>query len=231
MPTLFNRHRTPDVTPALEVVTGVICAAPGCAKETAVRCAYRDRRERQCTAQFCAAHSVILDGVAYCRRHAGTVQAIGDLATQMVGRPDVDDRKPSLVNWIARDLDSTIREMLTRAMRPGEKVLADSVVRLTRNGLRRVRWERSWRIVDHTGVVLKVVIHMSEDDEGVHVGVGNELAADAVPPWIARRRGDADVEAAIDISQRERFYRFLEENISEAVARFRTHADRVEVTK
>ena len=45
--------------------------------------------------------------------------------------------------------------------------------------------------------------------------------------WIARRREGQDVEAAIDISQRRLFYRYLEETISEAVARFRDRSDRI----
>jgi hypothetical protein len=52
------------------------------------------------------------------------------------------------------------------------------------------------------------------------------MVADGVPPWIARRREGQEVEAAIDVSQRQLFYRFLEENISSAVLRFRARGDR-----
>jgi hypothetical protein len=52
------------------------------------------------------------------------------------------------------------------------------------------------------------------------------MVADGVPPWIARRREGQEVEAAIDVSQRQLFYRFLEENISGAVIRFRARGDR-----
>ena len=68
-------------------------------------CAYRDRRGAPCPAAFCPAHSVSFSGISYCRRHAGTVQAIGELAKDPNGFPDLNDRAPSLVNWIARDLD------------------------------------------------------------------------------------------------------------------------------
>jgi hypothetical protein len=52
------------------------------------------------------------------------------------------------------------------------------------------------------------------------------MVADGVPPWIARRREGQEVEAAIDVSQRQLFYKFLEENISSAVLRFRARGDR-----
>jgi len=52
-----------------------------------------------------------------------------------------------------------------------------------------------------------------------------EMVADGVPPWIARRSQGVEVEAAIDISQRQIFYQLLEENISAAVIRFRARED------
>jgi hypothetical protein len=165
----------------------------------------------------------------YCRRHAGTVQAIGELAHDPSGHPDLDDRAPSLVDWIGRDIDRDIRTLLARAARPGESVIADEAARRTHDFHRNTRWERSWRLVEHTGPILNVTLHVAEDNDSlVHVRVGTETVADGVPPWIARRREGQDVEAAIDISQRRLFYRYLEETISDAVARFRDRSDRIE---
>ena len=201
----------------------------GCNNQTAEPCAYRDRRQRSCTATICPAHGISLGGVAYCRRHAGTVQAIGELARDQSAYPDVDDRAPSLVDWIARDLDKDIRRLLARTARPGESVIADDAARLAHDFHRHARWERSWRLVEHTGPILTVTLHVTEDDDSqLHVRVGTEAVADGVPPWIARRREGQDVEAAIDISQRQLFYRYLEETISEAVARFRDRSDRLD---
>ena len=200
-----------------------------CANHTAQPCAYRDRRERSCSTTICPAHGILLGGNTYCRRHAGTVQAIGELARDQSGRPDIDDRAPSLVDWIARDLDKDIRTLLARAARPGQSVLADDAARLKHDFRRNARWERSWRLVEHTGTVLNVTLHVAAaDDSLIHVRVGTETVADGVPPWIARRRDGQDVEAAIDISQRRLFYRYLEETISEAVARFRDRSDRID---
>jgi hypothetical protein len=224
---LFRRRE--QSPPPARAASGIACTMRGCANHTAQLCAYRDRRERSCSAKICPAHSILLGGITYCRRHAGTVQAIGELAGDQSGHPDIDDRAPSLVDWIARDLDRDIRTLLARAARPGESVIADDSARLAHDFRRNSRWERSWRLVEHTGPILNVTLHVAEaDDSLVHVRVGTETVADGVPPWIARRREGQDVEAAIDISQRRLFYRYLEETISEAVARFRDRSDRVD---
>ncbi len=226
MTTLF-RHGSQDTDFGVAAPAARPCSLRGCKNTDAQLCAYRDRRGRQCTAAFCPAHSISFSGTSYCRRHASTVQAIGELAKDPNGFPDLNDRAPSLVNWIARDLDQSIRRLLARAARSGESVIVDESVRLAHDPARKARWERSWRIVEHTGLVLKVTVHVSEDNDSlVHVRVGTEMVADGVPPWIARRREGQEVEAAIDVSQRQLFYRFLEENISSAVIRFRARGDR-----
>ncbi len=226
--TALFRRRDPSA-PKAPPASGIACTMRGCANHTAQLCAYRDRRERSCSATICPAHGISLGGHTYCRRHAGTVQAIGELAREQSGHPDVDDRAPSLVDWIARDIDRDIRTLLARAARPGESVLADDTARLKHDFRRNARWERSWRLVEHTGPVLNVTLHVAAaDDSLIHVRVGTETVADGVPPWIARRRDGQDVEAAIDISQRRLFYRYLQETISEAVVRFRDRSDRID---
>jgi hypothetical protein len=226
MTTLFQPSPH-DTSNGSLVPTALHCSLRGCTSTSAQLCAYRDRRGRQCQATFCQAHSVSFSGISYCRRHAGTVQAIGELAKDPNGFPDLNDRAPSLVNWIARDLDQSVRRLLGRAARSGESVIVDESVRLAHDPARKARWERSWRIVEHTGLILKVTVHVAEDNDSlVHVRVGTEMVADGVPPWIARRREGQEVEAAIDVSQRQLFYKFLDENISSAVLRFRARGDR-----
>jgi hypothetical protein len=226
---LFRRAKPAGDAPATaSTPTRTACSMHRCTNETAKPCAYRDRRERSCPTAFCPAHSVTLAGVTYCRRHAGTVQAIGELAASSSGLPDISDRGPGLINWIARDLDKDIRTLLVRSCRPGESLVVDDAVRLAHDHWRRARWERSWRIVEHTGPVLAVTVQMSEEDESrVHVRVGAEMVSDTVPPWIARRSQGVEVEAAIDISQRQLFYQLLEENIAAAVVRSRARDDSV----
>jgi hypothetical protein len=223
--TLFRRGKQDDAVEAVAPGT-VACSLRRCTSMSARPCSYRDRRERSCPTAFCAAHSVSVGGATYCRRHAGTVQAIGELAKHPSGLPDLSDRGPALINWIARDLDKDIRTLLVRTLRPGESVIVDDAVRLKHDHRRQARWERSWRIVEHTGPVLAVTVHMAEDDDSrIHVRVGAEMVAQSVPPWIARRSQGVEVEAAIDISQRQLFYQMLEDNISAAIIRFRARED------
>ena len=128
MTSFFRRRRAdpgPPSEPEQPVSTGITCSAPGCSNDTAVPCGYRDRRGRLCRATFCPDHGVTIGGVFYCRRHAGTVQAIGELAADPNGLPDLEDRTPSLVNWISRELDHHIRGLLEGAAREGETVVVD----------------------------------------------------------------------------------------------------------
>jgi hypothetical protein len=198
--------------------SGVLCSARGCVDENAQLCGYRDRHGKSCGAPRCAAHGVVVHGVTYCRRHASTVQAIDTPSGHANDVADVDDRAPSLVNWIANDLDQDVRKLLAEAAQPGENVLTDGFVQLTRDKVRRARWERSWRIVDHTGLVLKVVIYTDEgDDTVVHVRVGDLLVAEGVPPWIAGRQDGEESTPTLEISRRQQFYKSLEESIGGAV--------------
>lgn len=227
---LFRRSRTegavPPPAPAPLPATGVVCTLAGCSNDNAQPCAYRDGRGRPCRAAHCPQHGVVSDGKFYCRRHAGVMRAVGAEATPQGGLPDVDNRAPSLVNWIARDLDENVRRLLTGVARPGESVIADETVHVARDFNRKARWEQSWRLVDHTGVILKVTIQVFEENDSlVRVHVGSGVIADGIPPWIVRRTEDSDV--ATDAEQRQRFYQWLDESIFMAVDRFRTERQRL----
>lgn len=194
------------------------CSVRKCSGTDAQRCAYRDRRDAVCQVGVCASHGVSIAGHMYCRRHASTLEATAAPAGHPRGVPELDDRAPSLVSWIARDLDVSIRGILTRSARRGESVLSDGYVHIVRDHDRRERWGQSWRIVDHTGLVLKVTIYVDDDDDAnVHVRVGNILVAQGVPPWIADRREGLPINAALDIARRQRFYEELEAAIAAAV--------------
>jgi hypothetical protein len=216
----FRRGKGHDVTPDVaETPSTVACSIRGCENQNAQACAYRDRRGRSCGTAACSSHGVSVAGVMYCRRHAGTVQAVGPATENHGGIPDIDDRAPSLVNWIARDLDKAVRANLQQIAHPGETVLVDEHVHLARDQVRRGRWSRSWRLIDHTGLVLKVTVYTNDDDDStVHVLVGGVTVPCGIPPWIARRSDGSDIEAAVDISQRRVFYQSLETTIAAAIA-------------
>ena len=154
------------------------------------------------------------------------LRAVGTEATQQGGLPDIDNRAPSLVNWIARDLDANVQRLLSGAAKTGESVITDDTVHVARDFNRKARWEQSWRLVDHTGLILKVTIQvLEENDLLVRVHVGSGVIADGIPPWIARRTEDSDV--ATDAEQRQRFYQWLDQSIFMAVDRFRTERERL----
>jgi hypothetical protein len=230
MSQIFRRNRSAGPAPASSPVpvqsTGVVCKVAGCSNDTAQPCDYRDGRGRACRAVCCPDHGASTGGQFYCRRHAGILRAVGTEATQQGGLPDIDNRAPSLVNWIARDLDANVKRLLSGAAKTGESVIADDTVHVARDFNRKARWEQSWRLVDHTGLILKVTIQvMEENDSLVRVHVGSGVIADGIPPWIARRTEDSDV--ATDAEQRQRFYQWLDESIFLAVDRFRTERERL----
>ena len=233
MTQLFRRNRPDDgaqaPVPAPEATvtlsTGIPCKLAGCANDTAQPCAYRDGRGRACGAAYCPEHGVSTEGKFYCRRHAGVLRAVGAEATPQGGLPDLDNRAPSLVSWIARDLDANVRRLLSVVAGPGESVIADETVHVARDFNRKARWEQSWRLVNHTGLILKVTIKVFEENDSlVRVHVGGGVIADGIPPWILRRTADPDVPT--DLEQRQRFYQWLDESIFLAVDRFRTERTR-----
>jgi len=228
MSPLFRRPRTentpspatkPGSSPAS--APGVACDLAGCTSENATACTYLDGRGRACETTYCPEHGTLVDGAFYCRRHAGVVRAVGSVATPGSGLPDLDNRAPSLVHWIARDLDENVRRLLTASAGRGESVIADETVRVVRDFNRNARWEQSWRLVDHTGLILKVTVQVFEDNDSlVRVHVGSGVIADGVPPWIVRRSEEGDVTS--DDEKRRKFYQWLDESIFMAVDRFRT---------
>ena len=186
---LFRRSRTegavPPPAPAPLPATGVVCTLAGCSNDNAQPCAYRDGRGRPCRAAHCPQHGVVSDGKFYCRRHAGVMRAVGAEATPQGGLPDVDNRAPSLVNWIARDLDENVRRLLTGVARPGESVIADETVHVARDFNRKARWEQRLAARrSHRG-----------DSQGDHPGVRGER----LPGASARReRGDRRRHPTVD---------------------------------
>jgi hypothetical protein len=155
-----------------------------------------------------------MDGAVFCRRHArlNATAALDEFQMDTL-RPDVDNRSPSLVDYVANALEPTLVPLLRGLCRPGSNdQLAEERLQWIRppgGGGR--RWERGWKIFDHTGVIAKVTIEVDESrDPEVDVRVGLTVVAQAVPPWIdRRRRGLPPLSAAEDAQVRESFYSAL----------------------
>ena len=180
-----------------------------------------DRRGSRCDAAFCREHWSLVGGIAYCRRHAGTVRAFGpDVDPGML--PDLDNRGPSLVNWVATEIDPDVTALLHSVARAGELVTSEPTVRVIFGHDRRRRWERSWKVMDSRGISLKVSLTVNDgaDDAVVEVQVGSEVVARGIPPWIARRRTHTTAGADVDAVQRQMFHSFILDHITGAVARY-----------
>ncbi|MHB8718891.1 MAG: hypothetical protein ACYDAC_08385 [Candidatus Dormibacteria bacterium] len=218
----FKRHK-PVVADFAHPVGTLPCMEAGCASHTALTCAYRDRRGHGCAGAFCPQHWTDVGGVVYCRRHAGTITALG-LGMEAGALPDIDNRGPSLVSWIANEISDRVAEILAAAAAPGESVAVEPHVVVIYDQNRNRRWERSWKLIEPTGVTLKVSAQVAEndgDDALVDVRVGSNVIARGVPPWIARRRAGQTVDAEVDAAQRDLFRRFFLDHIATEVARQR----------
>jgi hypothetical protein len=180
------------------------CTESSCGSRDALRCGYVDRRGRRCDAAWCLRHrDGALDG-AFCRRHASTLSALGGVELA-AGLPDLDNRAPSLVGWIGREVDQPVRAALLRQATNASRLIVDPVHFTARSAQER-RWHRRWRLVDHTGVLRGVAIEVDEgDDARVITRVDSRLIGERVPPWIERRRLGLEVSAERDAEERRLF--------------------------
>ncbi len=182
------------------------CAAEGCRRTDAVRCSYVDKRSRRCPTAWCSDHVAEVAGFPYCRRHASTMTAI-EGGEVVAGLPDLDNRAPSLVGWIARDLDAPIRELLERvAALAGANLVTDPVRLVITPGGSTRRWAKTWKVLDSTAVLSRVSIEVDEvDDCNVSARVDTELIGRGVPPWISNRQSGRQLDATADAAERAEF--------------------------
>ena len=195
--------------------TGTLpCSEQGCSRRDAVACAYVDRRRRPCPTAWCPDHQALTAGQVLCRRHSSLFAvATGDEFQPNQVLPDLDNRSPSLANFIGDVLEPGVLELLRGLCRPGsnDQVAAEPLQVIHPAGGGGRRWDRIWKLYDHTGVIVKVAVEVDEGrDPEVDVKVGRHVVACGVPPWIARRRqGLPASDPSEDAVERERFYAML----------------------
>lgn len=209
---------SPQAAPASALPAGTLpCAHTGCTRSDGLACTYVDRRRRACATAWCPDHVAVADGAPYCRRHAGVVHALPGDGPQ--GMPDLDNRAPSLLDWVARDLDGPLRALLESRRGPGMLLTAEPTRRGFGAGGERVRrWERFWKLSDHTGLREWAALGVDEDvPEEVHVRVNAVVRLRAVPPWIEARRTGRVLSAAEDADERRRFNERLLESVREGL--------------
>ncbi len=194
------------------------CGEPGCEAEPVAACGYVDSRGIACRTHWCAEHGPEVAGQRYCRRHAGTMVALGSKANNPRALPDVGHRGASLVRWVYRDLDPALTTLLEAESRSNEHLLRDTEVAVGRAEDGRRCWEMSWKLASPSGIRLRITLMVEEQDDAVVlVRLGNEVLASGVPPWIEARRLGKQVSEDEDREQRRNFYAFLEEYLTEAI--------------
>jgi hypothetical protein len=233
---LFRRSERPvarneeePVSPAMVALGELPCAERGCTATTGLECEYIDRRGRRCRTAWCPIHRVVVRDGVYCRRHAGVVRAVpmGPMEPSSV-LPDLDNRAPSLVNWVSNEVDAEVQRLLLQELGPsgGAELMVDPVV-LVFVGIDRSRaWERSWKLVGHTGTLRKVSLTVEEDaDTEVAVKIGANVVDRLVPPWIGQRNDPNVLTPADERRRRDRFNEQVLDAIDRGLARERDFAN------
>jgi hypothetical protein len=197
------------------------CGRSGCTNHAAFPCSYVDRRRRSCGTHWCANHCLDVNGGFFCARHASTVIAVGNEALVAGHLPELDNRVPSLVYWVGRDLDADVPVILATMIdeSSGETLVVDPVA-LVAGGGRPAdrRWERNWKVISHTGISQKVTLQVVEGQPtDVVLRVGRVVVATETPPWIAAREAGAPFDPNKDIIERRAFYRRLHDAITAAL--------------
>jgi len=188
------------------------CTQPGCGSATGLACQYVDRRGRDCRTSWCPQHRLVIDGRVYCRRHAGVVSALPvGYVGHAVPMPDLETRAPSLVSWVAREVDADVRQMLLAGLGDERAQLVTDPVYLVLIGRdRRRAWERAWKLVDRSGRSLRVSLLVEEcADAEVAVRVNAAVVERLAPPWIVQRLHGAQPPPEVDAQRRKDFNRRL----------------------
>lgn len=170
----------------------VACSAASCTAPATVACAYLDRRSRRCATAWCAEHHTRVDGREYCRRHAGVAEVLSGSNTAL---PEVDNRAASLTAYLGAALDGRVTAVLQRTAGDGAALVNHPMRVISAPGGRGRRWQRSWNLVDATGVVNRVAIEVDESDDSVVLTtVGSGRIGIGTPPWIQHRGAGDEIQ-------------------------------------
>jgi hypothetical protein len=131
--------------------------------------------------------------------------------------PDIDNRAPSLVAWVGDGIDDGVRRLLSEVVwhDMNEQIVVEPLRHVFSGVEREHRWERTWKLVSHTGVRLRVSIAVLEGRDTVMLlRVGERDVTEVVPPWIEQRMLGIELPAEADREQRQMFYDDLLRRIS-----------------
>lgn len=200
-----------------------VCQRRDCGRPVATRCAYVDHRSRACDTYWCEEHITTAYSASFCARHASTMNAIGEQGVERGLYPELDNRSPSLVWWVGRDIDEDMQRLLATFAHsePGLSVISDAVTLVTAGGrYSERRWERTWKIISHGGIHRRVAIIVKEAaPTSILLRVEQKNVAEMTPPWIANRNMQTNIDADEEFVNRRIFYRELHNAAAEALER------------
>jgi hypothetical protein len=161
----------------------------------------------------------MIEGLRLCRRHAGVIRAIGTDSDRLQSLPDLENRAPSLVNWVAQDVDADVRRILEQYAGSDSVIDRSAILAVGHAGKR--AWTRHWKVLSHTGFDVRVSLTVAEaDDTKVRAAVDGTMVTEAEPPWIASRRSGAQLTPEADALERARFHRELIEAVEAHLANY-----------
>ena len=185
------RKRDVTATLASAFAGSLNCLDPECPRSDAAPCAYLDDAGNLCGCAFCPDHLAVVDGTAYCLRHASTLRALEGSTL----RPGINNRCPSLVFWVARDLDERIREILNLKRDELRETILSSPVQPGDGGGKGggAIWTRTWSLDAGSAQRLKVAIEVAEGDPlKVVARIDGKSLGKWTPPWIEFREKPKD---------------------------------------
>jgi len=184
------------------------CLEAGCEAGDAIQCTYVDRRERRCLTHWCLDHIALVDERPCCRRHAGVLRAIGNEPDAVHTLPDLENRAPSLVNWVGSHVDASLRSLLVRYSDPEARVAGSSTRPAGPPGHR--KWARHWKALSSTGIDLSISLEVHESEDTIVFACADRVQVmGAEPPWITARRQGLELTPEQDAAARAYFYEDL----------------------
>ena len=160
------------------------CLFDGCERRDVAQCAFVDRHQRRCPTHWCPVHGTVQLGGHALPPSCRVAQLLGP-APPAGSVPELDNRSPSLVNFVARAIDAEVRALLAPLAADGES-LAEEPVHIA-VGTRTRRWEHAWALrtpAGHDRVRVAVEVDDHRDPE-LALRVGHEVIARSIPPGSA----------------------------------------------
>jgi len=192
---------------------GTTCGVAHCQTTSGYRCSYRDQTGARCQ-WWCEDHSVIMNGRAWCQRHANSVKWLDARDGSIYETHHVaamHDRSPNLAGLLVDELNTEVLAYLKSAFarRRGVRVVTDATVRtavepkgrvvrtstgpvVESQGTHKV-WARGWGVYSHVGYLARVVIKATgAEPPVVQVSVNGHTVLSRVPDWISNRGKGTD---------------------------------------